>query len=137
MLYFKLQLLWTNFIIMCCLLHSILFFNTKVTSVHNYYNTRFAPKYSYYFPSAGTNYGKFHIHFQGLSVRNSIDYNVKWLSSISVFKKAIEGPIKMLKDSEFLFPETKSRETLRYNKILIWHITVLMGKIISYDIWQS
>ena len=55
------------------------FFNTKLTRVHDYryYNTRFAPKHSYYFPYAGTNYGKFNIHFQVLSVWNAIDYNVK------------------------------------------------------------
>ena len=60
---------------MRCLLHFILFF-TKVTSVHNY-NTRFAAKHSYYLPYGRTNYGKFNIHFQGPSVWNTIDDNVK------------------------------------------------------------
>ena len=51
-------------------------FFTKVTSVHNY-NTRFAAKNSYYLPYARTNYGKFNIRFQGPSVWNTIDDNVK------------------------------------------------------------
>lgn len=73
---------------MCCRLHSILFV-TKVTSVHNY-NTRLAAKHSYYLPYATTNYGKFNIRFQGPSVWNTIDDNVKLSSSISVFKKRLK-----------------------------------------------
>ena len=61
-------------------------FLTKGTSVHNY-NTRFAAKHSYYPPYTRTNYGKFNICFQGPSVWNTIDDNVKLSSSISVFKK--------------------------------------------------
>ena len=63
-------------------------FFTKVSSVHNY-NTRFAAKHSYYLPYAGTNYGKFNIRFQGPSIWNTIDDNVKLLSSIPVFKKRL------------------------------------------------
>ena len=73
--YFKLRFLCTNFIIMCCLLLSILFF-TKVTSVHNY-NTRSAAKHSYYLPYARTSYGKFNICFQGPAVWNAIHDNKK------------------------------------------------------------
>ena len=62
------------------------FFFTKVTSVHNH-NTRFAAKHSYYLPYARTNYGKFNIPFQGPSVWNTINDNVKLSSSISVLKK--------------------------------------------------
>ena len=64
-------------------------FFTKVTSVHNY-NTRFAAKHSYYLPYARTGYGKFNIRFQGPSVWNAIDDNVKLSSSISVFKKPLK-----------------------------------------------
>ena len=64
-------------------------FFTKVTSVHNY-NTRLAAKHSYYLPYARTNYGKFNIRFQGPSVWNTIDHNVKISSSISVFKKRLK-----------------------------------------------
>ena len=84
---FGMGFLWTNFI-MCCRLHSILFC-TKVTSIHNY-NTRLAAKHSYYLPYARTNYGKFNIRFQGPSVWNTIDDNVKLSSSISVFKKRLK-----------------------------------------------
>ena len=38
-------------------------------------------------PYARTNYGKFNICFQGPSVWNAIDDNVKLSSCISVFKK--------------------------------------------------
>ena len=90
LLFFKLRFLCTNFIIMCCLLHSTIFsFFTKVTSVPNY-NTRFAAKHCYYLPYARTNYGKFNIRFQGPSVWNTIDDNVKSSSSISVFKKRLK-----------------------------------------------
>ena len=64
-------------------------FFTKVTSVHNY-NTRFAAKHSYYLPYARTNYGKFNIRFQGPSVWNAIDDNIKVSSSISIFKKRLK-----------------------------------------------
>ena len=65
-------------------------FYTKITSVHNY-NTRFAAKHSYYLPYARPNYGKFNIHFQGPSVWNTIDNNVKISSCISVFKKRLKN----------------------------------------------
>ena len=42
-------------------------------------------------------------------------------------QKTIEGPIKMLKDIEFLFPKTKSRETLRFNKVLREHVQISVG----------
>ena len=54
------------------------------------YNTRFATKHSYYLPYARTNYGKFNIRFEGPSVWNTIDDNVKLSSSISVFKKRLK-----------------------------------------------
>ena len=66
--------------------HSVL---TKVTSVHNY-NTRFAAKHAYYLPYARTNYGKFNLRFQGPSVWNTFDDNVKLSSSMSVFKKRLK-----------------------------------------------
>ena len=69
---------------MCCLLHSILKF-TKVTSLYHY-NTRFAAKHSYYLPYARTKCGRFNIRFQGSSIWNSIDDNVKLSCCISVFK---------------------------------------------------
>ena len=64
-------------------------FFTKVTSIHNY-NPRFAAKHCYYLPYARTNYGKFNIRFQGPSVWNTIDDNVKSSSSILVFKKRLK-----------------------------------------------
>ena len=64
-------------------------FFTKVTSVHNY-NTRSAAKHSYYLPNAKTNYGKFTNCFQGPSIWDTIDDNVKLSSSISVFKKRLK-----------------------------------------------
>ena len=64
-------------------------FFTKVTSVHNY-NTRFAAKHSYYLPYARTNYGKFNIRFQGPSVWNAIDDNIKVSSSILIFKRRLK-----------------------------------------------
>ena len=64
-------------------------FVAKVASVHNY-NTRFAAKHSYYPPDARTNYGKFNIRFQGPSVWNAIDDNVKSSFFISVFKKRLK-----------------------------------------------
>ena len=64
-------------------------FFTKVTSVHNY-NTRFVAKHSYYLPYAKTNYGKFNNRFQGPSIWDTIDDNVKISYSISVFKKRLK-----------------------------------------------
>ena len=64
-------------------------FFAKITSVHNY-NTRFAAKPSYHLPYARNNYGKFNIRFQGPSVWNDIDDNVKSSSFISVFKKRLK-----------------------------------------------
>ena len=65
---------------------------TKVTSVnvHNY-NTRFVAKHSYYLPYARTIYGKFNIRFQGPSVWNTTDDNLKISSSKSVFKKRLKN----------------------------------------------
>ena len=56
-------------------------FFTKVTNIHKY-NTRLAAKQSYYLP----NYGKFNIRFQGPSIWNCIDKDIK-LSSKAMFKK--------------------------------------------------
>ena len=55
-------------------------FFTKVTNIHKY-NTRLAAKQS--------NYGKFNIRFQGPSIWNSIDKDIK-LSSKAMFKKKIQ-----------------------------------------------
>ena len=63
-------------------------FFTRVTNIHNY-NTRLAAKQSYYLPFVRTNYGKFNIRFQGPSIWNSIDDDIK-LSSISMFKKKMQ-----------------------------------------------
>ena len=63
-------------------------FLPKITQIHNY-NTRHAAKQSYYLPKARTNYGIFNIRFQGPSVWNSIDEDVK-SSSLSLFKKEME-----------------------------------------------
>ena len=60
-------------------------FFAKITQIHNY-NTRLASKQSYYLPKATTNYGIFNIRFQGPSVWNSIDEDIK-SSSLSLFKK--------------------------------------------------
>ena len=54
-----------------------------------YYNTRLGAKQSYYLPKARTNYGIFNIRFQGPSVWNSIDEDIK-LSSLSLFKKKMK-----------------------------------------------
>ena len=60
-------------------------FFTKVTNIHKY-NTRLAAKQSYYLP----NYGKFNIRFQGPSIWNCIDKDIK-LSSKAIFKKKIQA----------------------------------------------
>ena len=70
-------------------------FFTRVTNIHNY-NTRLAAKQFYYLPFVRTNYGKFHIIFQGPSIWNSIDNDIK-LSSISMFKKKCK--FNILKDT--------------------------------------
>ena len=41
------------------------------------YNTRPAAKQSYYLPFVRTNYGKFNIRFQGPSIWNCIDKDIK------------------------------------------------------------
>ena len=46
--------------------------------------------HSYYLPYARTNYGKFNIRFQGPSVWNAIDDNIKVSSSISIFKRRLK-----------------------------------------------
>ena len=61
----------------------------EMTSRRINYNTRFTAKQSYYLPFVRTNYGKFNIRFQGPSIWNSIDYDIK-LSSISMFKKKLQ-----------------------------------------------
>jgi len=61
-------------------------FFTKATSVHNY-NTRFAAKHSTIFSTLEPIMANLiSIRFQGPSVGNTIDDNVKLSSSISVFK---------------------------------------------------
>ena len=65
--------------------HSIF---TRVIIIHNY-NTRLAAKQSYYLPFVRVNYGKFNIRFQGPSIWNSIDNDIK-LSSIAMFKKKMQ-----------------------------------------------
>ena len=64
-------------------------FFTKVTNIHKY-NTRLAAKQSYYLPFVRTNYGKFNIRFQGPSIWNCIDKDIK-LSSKAMFKKKIQA----------------------------------------------
>ena len=51
---------------------------------------------SYYLPKARTNYGIFIIRFQGPSVWNSIDEDIK-SSSLSLFKKKMKQ--QFIKDS--------------------------------------
>ena len=63
-------------------------FFTKISQIHTY-NTRLGAKQSYYLPKARTNYGIFNIRFQGPSVWNSIDEDIK-LSSLSLFKKKVK-----------------------------------------------
>ena len=63
-------------------------FFTKTSQIHTY-NTRLGAKQSYYLPKARTNYGIFNIRFQGPSVWNSIDEDIK-LSSLSLFKKKMK-----------------------------------------------
>ena len=76
-------------------------FFTKVTNIHKY-NTRLAAKQSYYLPFFRTNYGKFNIRFQGPSIWNCIDKDIK-LSSKAMFKKNIQAqyPKKILASSQF------------------------------------
>ena len=62
-------------------------FFTKVTQIHSY-NTRYAAKQSYYLPKARINYGIFIVRFQGPSVWNSIDEDIK--SSLSLFKRKMK-----------------------------------------------
>ena len=64
------------------------YFFTRVANIHNY-NTRLAAKQSYYLPFVRTNHGKFNIRFQGPSIWNSIDDDIKLLS-ISMFKKKMQ-----------------------------------------------
>ena len=64
-------------------------FFTKVTNIHKY-NTRLAAKQSYYLLFVRTNYGKFNIRFQGPSIWNCIDKDIK-LSSKAMFKKKIQA----------------------------------------------
>lgn len=63
-------------------------FFTKISQI-NTYNTRLGAKQSYYLPKARTNYGIFNIRFQGPSVWNSIDEDIK-LSSLSLLKKKMK-----------------------------------------------
>ena len=63
-------------------------FFSKISQIHTY-NTRLGAKQSYYLPKARTNYGIFNIRFQGPSVWNSIDEDIK-LSSLSLFKKKVK-----------------------------------------------
>ena len=65
-------------------------FFTKISQIHTYNTcTRLGAKQSYYLPKARTNYGIFSIRFQGPSVWNSIDEDIK-LSSLSLFKKKMK-----------------------------------------------
>ena len=72
-------------------------FFAKVTNIHKY-NTRLAAKQSYYLPFVRTNYGKFNIRFQGPSIWNCIDKDIK-SSSKAMFKKKIQA--QYLKKSSF------------------------------------
>ena len=53
------------------------------------YKSKIGAKQYYYLPKARTNYGIFNIRFQGPSVWNSIDEDIK-LSSLSLFKKKVK-----------------------------------------------
>ena len=64
-------------------------FFTKVTNIHKY-NTRLAAKQSYYLPFVRTNNDKFNIRFQGPSIWNCIDKDLK-SSSKAMFKKKIQA----------------------------------------------
>lgn len=63
-------------------------FFTKVDKIHSY-NTRHAAKQSYYLPKARTNYGKFNIRFQGPTIWNDINEDIKQ-SSMFLFKKQLK-----------------------------------------------
>ena len=60
----------------------------KISQIHTYH-TRLGAKQSYYLPKARTNYCIFNIRFQGPSVWNSIDGDIK-LSSMSLFKTKVK-----------------------------------------------
>ena len=75
-------------------------FFTRVTNIHNY-NTRLAAKQSYYLPFVRTNYGKFNIRFQGPSIWNSIDNDIKLLSIYQCLRKKCKSNI--LKDTSSTF----------------------------------
>ena len=66
----------------------IISFFAKITQIHNY-NTRLPSKQSYYLPKTKTNYGIFNIRFQGPSIWNPIDGDIK-SSSLSLFKKKMK-----------------------------------------------
>ena len=61
-------------------------FFTNLDAVHSYNFTRLSAKQSYHLPKVRTNYGKFNIRFQGPTIWNAIDQDIK-VSSISSFKK--------------------------------------------------
>jgi hypothetical protein len=63
-------------------------FFISVNKIHKY-NTRLASKQSYYLPKARTNYGIFNIRFQGPTVWNSVDENLK-SCSIALFKSKMK-----------------------------------------------
>ena len=63
-------------------------FFRSVNKIHNY-NTRLAARQTYYLPRSRTNYAIFNIRFQGPTVWNTVDENIK-SCSISLFKKKIK-----------------------------------------------
>ena len=64
-------------------------FFDALTSIHGY-NTRQAPKKSYYIPKARTNYRIFNIRLQDPKIWNSIDEKFKSLTSLKKFKKKLK-----------------------------------------------
>ena len=63
-------------------------FFISVNKIHKY-NTRLASKQSHYLPKVRTNYGIFNIRFQGPTVWNSVDENLK-SCSIALFKSKMK-----------------------------------------------
>ena len=63
-------------------------FFTRITQIHSF-NTRLATKQSHYLPKARTSYGIFNVRFQGPSVGNSIDDDIK-STSLSLFEKKMK-----------------------------------------------
>ena len=98
------------------------------------YSTSLASKSTYYIDQVRTNYGKFHIHFSGPSVWNSLDENLK-SSSLHLFKETMKADLlHLLLMLAACMPVT----LINVNFMILWYrfVSVCLFAFLFYVVLQ-